>query len=287
MGFAEKIQKIMVSFLPDWVPRGKYREKEYVHIFLNKSDNFIDGKSPEKCDIKGNLMEGAAIKYHTYASHMNSSQVMCISFFKKFFDNEDYERILLNVLRDCGVEGIGRNDKIIAAAFEYEPERRCNFNEREGTNLDFYMELSSDRKISIEVKYTESEFGSPSDKIDKNKYKNKWNSIYKKMVKDSPFLCESEIKECDDFCRNYQINRNIAYAGKNDYVLFLTPKANDEAKIKTGREYIEKFHNAQIKNIYWEELMEKTKKAVNSFPELKEYYAKFCGKYISILDSNV
>ena len=95
--FAKKVQKAMGSAIPDWIPRGKWRGVSYGHILTDMRNNFIDGCYPVKCCIKGNLSEGE-IKYHQGASHLNSSQVMCINFFKKFFEKEEYEGYLLAVL---------------------------------------------------------------------------------------------------------------------------------------------------------------------------------------------
>ena len=271
--FAKKIQERMGNALPSRIPRGTYKNKIYDHILLNLNDNFIDGKYPEKCDIKGDLMKGAAIKYQTYARHMNSSQVMCISFFRKFFEKREYESILLDILKSSGIE-IAVEDRIEAAAFEYEP---CK-NER--TNFDFFVLLHSGVKISFEIKYTESEFGGISpDKNDPHKYDRKWADIYRDMVSVCPFLTVGKA----DFYKNYQINRNIAYAGAADYVIFLTPAANHENGIEKGRTYIDKLNNSHIRNLYWENLLTKTKTAVSDFPELREYYAKFYAKYIQVL----
>ena len=148
--FAKRIQRIMGDSIPDWMPRGTYLEREYNHIFLSLEDNFIDGKYPVKCNVKGDLYE-TDIKYHKYASHMNSSQVMCISFFKKLFEKSENEEILLELLRRTGIE-ISKDAVIKDAVFEYEPDKS------EGTNFDFYIGLTNGRKISMEIKYTEAAF---------------------------------------------------------------------------------------------------------------------------------
>ena len=64
---------------------GMWNGKEYQHICKKLALNFIDGKVPLMADFKGSL-SGDKIKYHHGAAHLNSSQVMCISFFKKFFE---------------------------------------------------------------------------------------------------------------------------------------------------------------------------------------------------------
>ena len=274
--FAKKIQRIMGDAVPDCIPRGTWHGKEYKHICKNLEDNFIDGKYPVKCNIKGDLYE-KSIKYHQYASHLNSSQVMCISFFKKFFEKSEYEEILLELLRRTGI-GISSDVEIKDAVFEYEP------NKSERTNFDFYLVLTNSRKISMEIKYTESEFGgiSPDDK-DPDKYHNKWKNIYQAMVAVSPYLDCSE----EDFYKNYQINRNIVYAKEGDVVIFLTPEANrlltPEANGLRGRKYIDSLRNSNICNLYWEKIVGELLDIVKDIPELNAYYTKFYNKYIGIL----
>lgn len=266
--FAKRIQRIMGGSIPDWMPRGTYLGREYNHILLSLEDNFIDGKYPVKCNVKGNLYE-ADIKYHKYASHLNSSQVMCISFFKKLFEKSENEEILLELLRRTGID-ISKDSVIKDAVFEYEPDKS------EGTNFDFYIGLTDGRKISMEIKYTEAAFGSP-DKKDPDKYINKWKNIYQAMVEVSPYIDCNE----QDFYKNYQINRNIAYAKDGDVVIFLTPKAN--GAIAGGREYIDSLENSNICNIYWEEVVAELLDMVKDLPELSAYYTKFYNKYIRIL----
>lgn len=271
--FAKIIQERMGSAVSDQTPRGEWNGVEYKHIYSNLRNNFIDGSYPKESCIKGDL-PNTAIKYHRGASHMNSSQVMCISFFKKFFEKPEYECILLDILKSNGIE-IAAEDQIEAAAFEYEP---CT---KERTNFDFFILLHSGVKISFETKYTESEFGGISpDKNDPHRYDRKWDEIYKDMVSECPFLAIGK----EEFYENYQINRNIVYAGVADYALFLTPAANHENGIEKGRTYIDRLNHLHIKILYWEEITEKTRKSVCDFSELREYYEKFYDKYIRILD---
>lgn len=74
---------------------------------------------------------------------MNSSQVMCINFFKKFFEKEEYEGYLLAVLQCCGISI--EEYKIENAVFEYEPDHE------EGTNFDFYLILDDGKKFLLSV----------------------------------------------------------------------------------------------------------------------------------------
>lgn len=220
--FSKRIQEVMGQHAPKKYTGGKWHNRPYDHICIDKKYNFIDGQFPEKCDIKGNHFgETKRIKYHEGAAHLNSSQVMCISFFKKFFENPDWEKYLIMTLQQVGVPV--PTVQIKDAIFEYEPDPK------EKTNFDFYMILENGVRVSIEVKYTEAEFGGISfDQKDPDKYARKWQDLYKGMVDNSPYL--SCIEEA--FFAQYQINRNICYAWENDIVLFLTPRANDEENVE-------------------------------------------------------
>lgn len=79
--------------VPDYIPRGEWQGKSCSHIFANITINFIDGTYPKFCSMKGKLTD-TEMKYHKSAAHMNSSQVVCISYFKKFFEKTEYEKCL-------------------------------------------------------------------------------------------------------------------------------------------------------------------------------------------------
>ena len=278
--FAKKIQRKMGEAMRSTGRvGGKWQGRAYDHICLTIEDNFIDGKVPEKCSVKGSdTFEGknlGNIKYHLGAAHLNSSQVVCISFFKKFFETEDGENLLLSLLRKNGV--VIHSDRISNAIFEYEPDPD------ERTNFDFYMVMEDGQRISMEIKYTEAEFGGISpDKNDSDKYDQKWTAIYEKMVEDSPYIkCDQE-----EFYGNYQINRNIAHAHNGDAVIFLTPKANVAAGLLLGKEYIEKIHeqHPEVMNLYWEDLVaDLMPQAKMAGPDFAAYYEKFEKKYIDVL----
>lgn len=183
---------------------------------------------------------------------------------------------MLNLLKECGIPINAEN--IDYAIFEYEP------NPKERTNFDFYMILEDGTHISFEIKYTESEFGGITpDKKDPDKYKRKWKDIYADMMEKCPYLSCSEQEFYEK--GRYQINRNICYAREGDVVLFLTPRANDAAGLVEGREYIDSFTrvNPKIRNIYWEDVIEKMMPFVEDEPELVEYFKRFKKKYIDIL----
>lgn len=275
--FDQKIKDIMSQNVPAELTGGKWHGVAYPHIYCDKKYNFIDEKYPVRCDIKGNYFgKENKIKYHNGIVHLNSSQALCINFFKKFFEKEKWEKILIKTLKSLQVPIL--SEKIECAVFEYEPDAK------ERTNFDFYLILDNKAHISFEIKYTESEFGSISpDRNDPKKYKHKWTEIYSEMVLACPYITCNE----QEFYKknHYQINRNICYAREGDIVLFLTPRANNSAGIVEGRHYIDSFTktNPRIMNIYWEDISETLMNLIVNEPELMEYYNKFKEKYIDIL----
>lgn len=289
------VKERMVRKVDPSILGGMWNGKEYQHICKELALNFIDGEAPLMADFKGSL-SCDKIKYHHGATHLNSSQVMCISFFKKFFEYKKYE-LLLDVLRKAGIK-IEDGAKIEAAAVEYEP------NHCERTNFDFYILLTNGKHISFECKFTESEFGGISKTEDTYKYADKWDKTYSALLKDSFYFkgkaCDCKNKDClhngvlskscekkktcfiYEFHKYYQINRNILYAtDKDDYVIFLTPRENKS--LDKERKHIdilaESYGTDHIKNLYWEDLIETTLEVVKDDADLYEYYRKFEYKY--------
>ena len=271
--FAKRIQDAMGERAPKELTGGLWRNIERNHIYKDKKYNFIDEVYPDDCDAKGQFY-GEKIEYHNGAAHLNSSQVMCINFFKKIFEKDEWNGILLKTLKSVGVPIV--SGKIKYAIFEYVPESK------EGTNFDFYVILDNNSCVSFEVKYTEAEFGGISeDKRYPDRYKRKWTNAYEEMVHRCPYLSCSE----EEFYSEYQINRNICLAKEGDIVLFLTPRANDAKGILRGRKYIDSCtsSNSNIMNIYWEDVVKALMKLIVNEPELMDYYGKFKEKYIDIL----
>lgn len=289
------VKERMITKVPESLLGGLFHGKKYPHIFKELKDNFIDGKFPIKKSLKGQLTDNE-IKYH-YAEHLNSSQTMCIAYFKKFFEVKEYENVLIEILMKQGLL-LQDGKEIIDAVFEHIP---CT---EEGTNFDFYLKMNDGRQITWEVKFTESDFGGTTKGGESNKYIAKYERIYRPMLRKCVYYSYPDV-ECDDykclktgkltkqcpvydkcsineFYKYYQIRRNILYAEKKgDYVLFLTPRENE--KLNEGRAYIEHYasnwNTEYIRNIYWEDLLETTLTVVSDIPELFNYYTKFKEKY--------
>ena len=294
--YAESVKKRIVNTVPHEYLNGTFNGKTYLHVCKEQKYNFIDNRFPKYGNIKG-CLSCDEIDYHKGINNLNSSQAMCINYFKKFFEKKEYELLLLDTFRDMGLN-IPKGILIKHAQFEYRP------NPAENTNFDFYIVLSNDRHISIEVKYTENDFGKTQKNAEpKHKYIDKWNNQYRALLDKCVYF--DEISVCDNnhkcmasgtlvgnclhrnnctfyqFYQNYQIYRNIAYAEQNDdIVVFLTPEEN--SGLDAEREFINSFaqqHNTKnIVNLYWESLINRT--IINATEEdCRQYFMKFKDKY--------
>ena len=237
--YAEEVKRRLIEVAD------KEKLKGSSHVYKDLKNNFIDGVKLENSVVKGDKSE-EKIKYHEYATSLNSSQVMCINFFKKFFENKAYEGIFIEILKNSGLNI--SCDEIDKAVFEYRPDEK----KKENTNLDFFIEMADGQRISFEVKFTEQSFGSIS-KVNKDgnkdRYANSWKDNYSRLIKLCPYypsdlscnkncLCtengilNNSCEKADScviyrFFEHYQINRNIVYArSRNDIVVFLTPREN-------------------------------------------------------------
>lgn len=290
------VKERMLKRVPKGLLGGTFRGRAYPHIFKELKDNFIDGTYPTKKCLKGNLTD-ADIKYH-YAEHLNSSQTMCIAYFKKFFESKEYETLLAEILMMQGIDVVGCAE-FTDAVFEYIPYAK------EGTNFDFYLKLANGKQITWEIKFTESEFGGTTKAGGaRDKYITKYENTYIPMLRECAYydfpdvVCDDyeclatgvltdDCSVCDKcsihrFFKHYQIRRNILYAKKKgDYVLYLTPRENQA--LDEGRAYIEhyatKWGTDCIRNIYWEDLLETTLYVASREPKLLDYYTKFEEKY--------
>ena len=300
--YSQQVRENLAKTISPDKTGGKFRGKGEArdHICKDRADNFLEHQ-PKMANFKGNEFE-KEIQYHTDATSLNSSQVMCINFFWKFFQKPGDDEILLRILRKSGLE-INTDVTITNAIVEYIP------NPKEGTNFDFYLKLSDDKVISMEIKYTESGFGGISSYKEKenpkmNRYGDRWEQIYAKLASEKnrwqmkeecehKYVCLNGGKICKDSCKNinncavidffenYQINRNIVLAEPGGYVLFLTPQAN--TTLNSGRRYIDSLNDPSIRNLYWEDVAELAVQETKNDPELYTYYSRFKAKYIDFV----
>jgi len=243
------------------LPLGDFNNNKYEHIL------------PLSCRDKNLLPEARGLlpsQYHQYAHHLNSSQMMCVNFFSVLTRNEVLIRKFLSELLEITFDS---NSKLTDSKFEYTP------NGKKFTNFDYFCEFSCGRRFYFEIKYTESDFGSPLQFLQNQKrYTNVWNTFYENQVKKSEYLSRIDMQS---FFANYQINRNIAYVSKsnhqNEYVCFIYPRENSKLdnflkmKVKGMQ---------QVRPIYWIDAYTTIYNITKDDQRLKSHYQEFYDKYL-------
>ena len=254
--FRDKVLKHLKLFLPPGGKPGKFKGKgPYAHIVE------IPGKTQREVIEAILKRDGVANvagfpKPHHCAHHLNSSQVVCYEFFSPLLTDDlvTIDEKMLPILKDMDVpETLFRGAK---AEFEKK------FDDREGTNFDFYLE-SRDRKkhLYVEVKYTEQGFGSCEDNPSHRK---KFEDIYLGRIANSACLSEDAKKSMrsrDDFPtmkEYYQLFRNaLRVNSENDYVICLYPEANTitESQFDNFKgKYISAEMSSHVLKVHWEDL---------------------------------
>lgn len=286
--------------------KAKSHEGQHPDIFLNPSDNMIDGVFPDKKSVKGTLST-EELKMDR-VGNLVSSFAMCVSYFKQFFRTEEGEKAFCRILTRLGIDMQGA--EIQNAAFELLPSEAYRNDPvkrpYDRTNFDFFLELTDGRRISWEIKFTEAEFGKISSSKSPEAYARQWERVYSKLYRTSVYrkaddpVCTNGYAclradgltgECSlrsscaicEFYSHYQIRRNIVWAQHaGDHVMFLTPREN--TSLDAERAYIEayadQYGKGYIHNVYWEDLLPITLQETAGDSALHDYYARFKSKYL-------
>ena len=217
-------------FKPYILPSG-YEGKNFPADFefsIKKNTLFIDTLPP--------------ISLHRYYHHLNSSQVLCISYFYGFI--KDKER-LFSLCEFLGVA------KPSGACFEFIE------NEREGTNVDFAILLENGSRVYFEIKYTEENFGSVG-KVLGSKSEAETRAYY--LDRKKRFYSLVEISD-NDYLKHYQVVRNISLCPKSsgNKTVFLIPRENESVcrSLDYGLGAIRNLDGFNYEVVFWEGLLEK------------------------------
>jgi hypothetical protein len=246
--YREKVIQHMENYKKNFLgitERGIYKNsnKDYGHILPKTKDEIPIYNLLPSIDIQDERLK--KIKYHQYAHHLNSSQLMCINFFTPL----KKDNLLLKILKVATNLNFSSDAEMKEISFEK------SFLKSDNTNFDLYIEISTGEKIYFEIKYTEQDFAGNcyENGILKQKYENKYNSYYENYLQNSLM----DIKSKEEFFRNYQINRNLSYIKKNsnDYVVFILPFDSEDllSEVKNVVSKNISLKN-QVKIVDWEEL---------------------------------
>jgi hypothetical protein len=189
----------------------KGHQKEYPHI-LPEHLQQLNILETNRSKFWSYYDSQPGLKLHKDFHHLNSSQAMCFNLFYPCLDDPAMQRILLTEILNCG------GDTVREAAFEKVLDKA------EGTNFDFFIQLSSGRKVFFELKLSESKFGTARND---QAHREKLEAIYRPRLegKVSPDVLETSV-----FFQYYQILRNISYIdpAKPDVLFFIFPRMNEK-----------------------------------------------------------
>lgn len=224
----------------------KYRGKEIPRSYI-LPNGYWERNFPENFNfsIKENTLfldTLPPILLHKYWYHLNSSQVLCISYFYEFIR----DRALLCSL--CEYLGMGAP---ISACFELVEDKS------EGTSVDFAIMLENGGRVYFEIKYTEQVFGSAARVIGK---KNCEQTREYYLDRKRRFYSSVDISD-DDYLKHYQVVRNISLSPRESQnkTVFLISKANTGVRdsLYSGLGAIRNPDSFNYEVIYWEDLLEK------------------------------
>lgn len=202
-------KKTALNILQDGIYKYDGKEIPYKHILPKKQykQNILE---PYRQQFFESTYSN--IDYHRYFHHLNSSQALCINFFFPFIEENKFD-VILDLLHL-------RNKTVSKMEFEFVSDIEKS-NSRK-TNFDFFFEMEGNKRVYVEVKYTEQEFGSA--KIDASHFK-KFNDTYYPLLERNKFI-KDNYKSQEFFLSNYQIMRNLVHINSSSYVVFLFPQAN-------------------------------------------------------------
>jgi hypothetical protein len=182
----------------------------------------------------------ARVKRHRDFHHLNSSQAFAINLFFPLLHDRDVHASLLRAL--------GVTARVIEDwNFEVIVDRA------ELTNFDLVLQLEGRRRVFIEVKLTESDFGAVSDSDTQRRRR---EVIYLPRLAAKVSASALEIPH---FFKMYQLLRNASYAvADRDQVMFIVPRQNRavaSAVVRFTSEVVSEDYRQLIRTVFAEDLV--------------------------------
>lgn len=271
MAYKEDKKKHLADYKLDRlgvVEDGEWDGRKYGHI-LPISRWELNLLEPYRIDLS-NRLEKKQIHRHWGFHHLTSSQAVCLNFFYPLVEEEQ----LPMLLKVFDLE----DEEVAESGFEHVVAGG------DGTNFDFYIALSSGKKLFFEIKYTEDGFGKKKAGID---YRSKYDSYYQEGLAEK---LKPGLDDYESFMDDYQLMRNISYideTGEN-LLIIIYPEGNR----KIRKEYdavlanvIEQSYHPHIRLLTWEDvctgLMEVLQDS-NASARLLNQYSDFAEKYLPL-----
>ena len=243
------------------LPFGSWNGNEYEHILPEeeKELNLIHSYYAESLLDFYNLIKEKN-ELHRGFANLNSSQAFALNFFVPIIKNEELFADLFEL--PCF-------EKIKLAEFEK------TLDDKEGSQLDFYLETKASA-FTFEVKYSENAFG---DAEKDERHEIKYNEVYKgRLSRVIDNLTEEE------FFEEYQLWRNICFAGDGKIVCFVFPKFREDLteKVMAAKDKCKEDVKGQIKILYVDDFVNKVINGDNE--NMKKHYQEFKRKYLDVKD---
>lgn len=230
------------------IPEGEYRGNSYRHIVYLEKYNKARRREAIKNALSNYHVLTDGVKYlpdvlpvselHTYANHLNSSQILCYNFFGKLLAINDNSKRPVKITPEL--------KKWLEAQLKTIPQLSdnalCEFeavvDAHEGTSFDFCV-YDDKTEVRFEIKFTENGFGKVNkdskSKNGKTTHHEKYLDIYQKWLDNSSVI---RMHECGGekekkFFENYQLFRNVISPNRKGdhqeiYNVFIYPKWNTE-----------------------------------------------------------
>lgn len=184
--------------------------------------------------------KASRVKRHRDFHHLNSSQAFAINLFFPLLHAREVHALLLRALG------------VTAGAIE-DWNFEVIIDRAELTNFDLVLQLEGQRRVFIEVKLTESEFGAVSDSDTQRRRR---DLIYLPRLAAKVSASALEIPH---FFKMYQLLRNASYAATDrDQVLFIVPRQNTAVASAADRftsKIVSEDYRPLIRTVFAEDLV--------------------------------
>ena len=237
---------------------GLYQNKPYSHILNSPEKNLIRGFGYD--DSVSEMMRSLGEELRSDFTHLTSSQAFAVNFFTPLIKEKNLS--LLNPcfdiqLPNCSFEKIYPNE--------------------DQTQFDFFVaDNAGNHTCSVEVKYSESGFGST---IGDTKHLDKFLNDYENKMEILAGVPQDEWH----FFEYYQVWRNLLYTIRHpgQHICFLFPRFRKDLK-KTLKEIIAKCREQYRPFFHIIVADDIVEEIINSSSPMKLYYEEFKKKYLDI-----
>lgn len=228
--------------------------------------NFLHGIRGQSASLRD--CHGKAIQWHRFKHHLNSSQAMAVNLFQPLLTSTFGLEILAAV---TGVESPTAD----GTGFEFVPDSE------EETNIDFCVSGKDGKKLFVEVKLSEADFGRAKND---ERHRKKFAAIYLPRCQGRVLLKRG--KEWEEFRHDYQFYRNALFADADTRIWFLIPGVH-RSLIQQAERCLEKLTEgirSQVRIVRMGELFAGIVSRTSGDRTLTTHYEAFRRKYRPALD---